>query len=76
MTQDPSYWACWSVLRYGVPAFIMCGQERGKLMMNNSSYEPNDEQPKWRGRIAVLLLVIGGLVLLMPTLAIFLAGGD
>jgi uncharacterized membrane protein HdeD (DUF308 family) len=54
----------------------MCGQERGKLMMNNSSYEPNDEQPKWRGRLAVLLLVVGGLVLLMPTLAIFLLGGD
>ncbi|MDG1215931.1 MAG: hypothetical protein P8N17_07955 [Luminiphilus sp.] len=63
------------MLRYGVPAFIMGGQERGKLM-NNSSYEPNDEQPKWRGRIAVLLLVIGGLVLLMPTFAIFLAGSD
>jgi uncharacterized membrane protein HdeD (DUF308 family) len=54
----------------------MCGQERGKLMMNNSSYEPNDEQPKWRGRLAVFLLVVGGLVLLMPTLAIFLVGGD
>ena len=63
------------MLHYGVPAFIMGGQERGELM-DNSSYEPNDEQPKWRGRIAVLLLVIGGLVLLMPTLAIFLAGGD
>jgi uncharacterized membrane protein HdeD (DUF308 family) len=45
-------------------------------MADNSSYEPNDEQAKWRGRVAVLLLIAGGLVLLMPTVAIFLAGGE
>ena len=35
---------------------------------------PQGERPKWRGRIEVLLLVAGGLILLIPTLAIFLAG--
>jgi len=45
-------------------------------MTGNSSFEPEDGQPKWRGRIEVLLLVAGGLVLLIPTLAVFLAGGE
>ena len=44
--------------------------------MDPSSNSPDDEPPKWRGRIEVLLLVAGGLVLLIPTLAIFLAGGE
>ena len=45
-------------------------------MTDKFSYEPESEQPKWRGRLAVLVLVLGGLVLLLPTFGIFLAGGD
>ncbi|MEK9656279.1 MAG: hypothetical protein VW806_09465 [Halieaceae bacterium] len=45
-------------------------------MTDNASHEPNNEQPKWRGRLEVLLLIAGGLVLLIPTLAIFFAGGE
>lgn len=44
--------------------------------MDPASNNPDEEPPKWRGRIEVLLLVAGGLVLLIPTLAIFLAGGE
>ena len=44
--------------------------------MDPSSDNPGDEPPTWRGRVEVLLLVAGGLVLLIPTLAIFLAGGE
>ncbi len=44
--------------------------------MHPSSNSPDDEPPKWRGRVEALLLVAGGLVLLIPTLAIFLAGGE
>ena len=54
----------------------MAEAARGSTMADNSSFEPEDGQPKWRGRIEVLLLGVGGLVLLIPTLAIFLAGGD
>ena len=42
--------------------------------MSNDPENPNGKRPKWRGRIEVLLLVAGGLILLVPTLAIFLAG--
>ena len=42
--------------------------------MSNDPENPDDERPKWRGRIEVLLLVAGGLILLIPTLAVFLAG--
>ena len=42
--------------------------------MSNGPDDPDGERPKWRGRIEVLLLVAGGLILLIPTLAIFLAG--
>ena len=42
--------------------------------MSNAPENSNGERPKWRGRIEVLLLVAGGLILLIPTLAIFLAG--
>ena len=45
-------------------------------MADDSSPGPNSNQTKWRGRVAVLILVLGGLVLLIPTAAIFLAGGD
>ena len=44
--------------------------------MEHSSNGPDGEPPKWRGRIEVFLLVAGGLVLLIPTLAVFLVGGD
>ena len=42
--------------------------------MSNALENRNGERPKWRGRIEVLLLVAGGLILLVPTIAIFLAG--
>jgi len=42
--------------------------------MSNGPEDTDGEPPKWRGRIEVLLLVAGGLILLIPTLAIFLAG--
>ena len=42
--------------------------------MSDGLEDPDGEPPKWRGRIEVLLLLAGGLVLLIPTLAIFLAG--
>ena len=44
--------------------------------MSNGPENPDGDRPKWRGRIEVLLLVAGGLVLLVPTLAIFLAGAE
>ncbi len=42
--------------------------------MSNGPENPDDGRPRWRGRIEVLLLVAGGLILLIPTLAVFLAG--
>ena len=53
---------------------IMCAQHASKSVMSSSPENSNGERPKWRGRIEVLLLVAGGLILLVPTLAIFLAG--
>ena len=53
---------------------IMCAEQASRLVMSNAPENPNGERPKWRGRIEVLLLVAGGLILLIPTLAIFLAG--
>ncbi len=44
--------------------------------MNSSPETPEENRPKWRSRVEALLLVAGGLLLLIPTLAIFLAGGD
>ena len=44
--------------------------------MANPPDKSTGQNAKWRGRIEVLLLVAGGLVLLIPTLAIFLAGAD
>ncbi|MGB2104309.1 MAG: hypothetical protein ACPHVN_06740 [Luminiphilus sp.] len=42
--------------------------------MSSAPQHPDDDRPKWRGRTEVLLLVAGGLILLLPTIAIFLAG--
>ena len=42
--------------------------------MSQSPDEQNEARSRWRGRVEVLLLVAGGLILLIPTLAIFLAG--
>ena len=53
---------------------IMCAEQASRLVMSNDPQNPNDKRPKWRGRTEVLLLVAGGLILLIPTLAIFLAG--
>ncbi|MDG1931909.1 MAG: hypothetical protein P8I86_05045 [Luminiphilus sp.] len=44
--------------------------------MNSSPEKPEENRSKWRSRVEALLLVAGGLLLLIPTLAIFLAGGD
>jgi hypothetical protein len=44
------------------------------LVMSNAPQNPDGDRPKWRGRTEVLLLVAGGLILLLPTIAIFLAG--
>ena len=55
---------------------IMYAEKVSKLVMSNAPQNPDDERPKWRGRTEVLLLVAGGLILLIPTLAIFLAGAD
>ena len=48
--------------------------KRAELDMSNGAENPDGERPKWRGRTEVLLLVAGGLILLIPTIAIFLAG--
>ena len=53
---------------------IMCAQHASIVVMSNDPDNTNGKRPKWRGRIEVLLLVAGGLILLIPTLAIFLAG--
>ena len=53
---------------------IMCAQRASRSVMSNSPENSNGERPKWRGRIEVLLLVAGGLILLIPTLAIFFSG--
>lgn len=55
---------------------IMCAESASRLVMSNGPENPDGDRPKWRGRIEVLLLVAGGLVLLIPTLAIFLAGAE
>ena len=44
--------------------------------MSQSPDEQNEPRSKWRGRVEVLLLVAGGLILLIPTLAIFFAGAE
>lgn len=44
--------------------------------MDEADQQSSGGRPKWRGRIEVLLLVAGGLILLIPTLAVFLAGAN
>ena len=41
--------------------------------MRDLAEETPEAQSKWRGRLAVLVLVAGGLFLLLPTIAIFLS---
>ena len=41
--------------------------------MDDSTHDIPPETSKWRGRLAVLVLVVGGLILLLPTIAIFLS---
>ena len=53
---------------------IMCAEQASRLVMSKDPENPDVDRPKWRGRTEVLLLVAGGLILLIPTLAIFLAG--
>ena len=76
MTQKLAFRGVSRVLHRGVLARIIVAVTRGRIMTNNASHEPESERSKWRGRVAVLVLVAGGLVLLIPTFAIFLAGGD
>ena len=49
-------------------------------MSNEQPSEPStqsrSQQSRWRGRIEVLLLVIGALVLVITTAFIFLAGAE
>jgi len=44
--------------------------------MAQSPDEQKESRSKWRGRVEVLLLVAGGVILLIPTLAIFFAGAE
>jgi len=44
--------------------------------MDDADQQSPEQRPKWRGRVEILLLVAGGLILLVPTLAVFLAGAD
>ena len=44
--------------------------------MDEADQQSSGRRSKWRGRIEVLLLVVGGLILLIPTLAVFLAGAN
>ncbi|MBL6695869.1 MAG: hypothetical protein ISP97_04235 [Luminiphilus sp.] len=44
-------------------------------MTDRSSDEPKSEPSQWRGRTEVLLLILGGLILLIPTVAILLTAG-
>ena len=55
---------------------IMSTEYASRLFMSNVPQNSDGERPKWRGRTEVLLLVAGGLVLLIPTIAIFLAGAE
>ena len=55
---------------------IMGSGETITVTMNSAPEKPEETGPKWRSRVEALLLVAGGLILLIPTLAIFLAGGD
>jgi hypothetical protein len=45
-------------------------------MRDDQSNEPSTQPPKWRGRTEVLLLVIGALVLVIPTVFVFLSGAE
>jgi len=45
-------------------------------MNNDQSNEPLTQPSKWRGRTEVLLLVIGALVLVIPTVFVFLSGAE
>jgi len=53
----------------------MEASKRGLSMTDRSSDEPKSEPSRWRGRTEVLLLVLGGLILLIPTVAILLTAG-
>jgi len=44
--------------------------------MDDADQQSAKQRSKWRGRVEVMLLVAGGLILLVPTLAVFLAGAD
>ena len=44
--------------------------------MDDADQQSPKQHSKWRGRVEVMLLVAGGLILLVPTLAVFLAGAD
>ena len=45
-------------------------------MSDDQSNEPSTQSSQWRGRIEVLLLVIGALVLVTPTVFVFLSGAE
>lgn len=45
-------------------------------MSDDQSNEPSPQPSKWRGRTEALLLVIGALVLVIPTVFVFLSGAE
>jgi hypothetical protein len=45
-------------------------------MSDDQSNEPSTRPSQWRGRTEVLLLVIGALVLVIPTVFVFLSGAE
>jgi hypothetical protein len=45
-------------------------------MSDDQFNEPSQQPSKWRVRTEVLLLVIGALVLVIPTVFVFLSGAE
>ncbi len=41
--------------------------------MDESDQQSSGQRAKWRGRIEVSVLIVGGLILLIPTLAVLIA---
>ncbi|MDG2459362.1 MAG: hypothetical protein P8M73_00640 [Luminiphilus sp.] len=58
------------MMGYGL---IMSSDRDTERSMKDLPEETPEAQSKWRGRLAVLVLVAGGLILLLPTIAIFLS---
>ena len=46
---------------------------RDAKFMDESDQQSSGQRAKWRGRIEVSVLIVGGLILLIPTLAVLMA---